>query len=78
MLPKGMTTTFWLLAIGALAGVTGSIVVLHIRATSQLSTTRKRLRLVNNQNQVGRNNRTNENLRKLESQSRRRKVAADN
>jgi hypothetical protein len=47
LLPGGITTTAWLIAIGALIGVVLSIVLLHVRATGELAAARKRGKSLN-------------------------------
>jgi len=54
LLPTRMTTTAWLLAIGALIGIVSSIALVHIRASAELATARRRMKSLNAQNQIGR------------------------
>ena len=54
LLPRTMTTTAWLVAIGALIGIVSSIALLHIRASAELAAARKRVRSLNTQSQPSR------------------------
>jgi PKD repeat protein len=54
LFPTSMTTTAWLVAIGALIGIVSSIALLHIRASAELAAARKRVRSLNTQNQPSR------------------------
>src|SRR5205809_112286 len=54
LLPIRMTTTAWLLAVGALIGIVSSIAIVHIRASAELATARRRMKSLNAQNQFSR------------------------
>src|SRR6266487_1734977 len=54
LLPRGMTTTAWLLVIGALIGIVSSISLLHIRASAELATAKKRVKSLNAQPELSR------------------------
>src|SRR2546429_2193366 len=54
LLPRGMTTTAWLLVVGALIGIVSSISFLHIRASAELSSVKKRVELLNAQPELSR------------------------
>ena len=54
LLPRGMTTTAWLLTIGALIGIVASIALVHLRASADLAAAKRRMRSLNAQNQVSR------------------------
>ncbi len=49
-----MTTTAWLLVIGALIGIVSSISLLHIRASAELATAKKRVKSLNAQPELSR------------------------
>ena len=52
LLPRGITTSAWLLAIGSLVGIISAIAVLHIRAAAELATAKRRMKSLNAQNQI--------------------------
>ncbi len=54
LLPIRMTTTAWLLAVGALIGIVSSIAIVHIRASAELATARRRMKSLNARNQFSR------------------------
>jgi hypothetical protein len=49
LLPSGLTTTAWLLAIGSLIGIASSITILHVRASAELAAAKSRMRSLNTQ-----------------------------
>jgi hypothetical protein len=49
-----MTTTAWLVAIGALMGIVAAIGLLHIRASAELAAAKKRVKSLSLQNQTAR------------------------
>ncbi|TMI55930.1 cadherin repeat domain-containing protein [Candidatus Bathyarchaeota archaeon] len=51
LIPTGMTTTVWILALGALIGIISSIALVHIRAGAELAAARRRMKSLNAQNQ---------------------------
>ena len=52
LLPRSMTTSAWLLAIGALVGMISAIAILHLRASAEIATAKRRLMSMNTQNQI--------------------------
>ncbi len=52
LLPRGMTTSAWLLTIGTLVGIISAIALLHMRAAAELATARRRMKSLNAQRQV--------------------------
>src|SRR3989449_2344053 len=77
LLPRGMTTTAWLLAIGALIGIVSSIALLHIRASADLAAAKKRVKSLNAQNQLSRTYNSNQNSGRYPAQLQRRRTVAD-
>jgi len=77
LLPRGMTTTAWLLAIGALIGIVSSIALLHIRASADLAAAKKRVKSLNAQNQLSRTYNSNQNSGRSPAQLQRRRTVAD-
>ncbi len=51
LIPRGMTTTAWLLAIGALIGIVASIALVHLRASAELVAVKKRVKSLSEQRQ---------------------------
>src|SRR3989475_1576623 len=77
LLPRGMTTTAWLLAIGALIGIVSSIALLHIRASADLAAAKKRVKSLNTLNQFGRAYNSDQTARRSLAQVHRRRTASD-
>jgi len=77
ILPRQMTTTAWLLAMGAVIGIASSIALLHIRASAELSAAKKRVKSLNEANRVGRTHNSYQTPRRTVAQSHGRRVAAD-
>ncbi|OLB70939.1 hypothetical protein AUI06_05305 [archaeon 13_2_20CM_2_52_21] len=77
LLPRGMTTTAWLLAIGALIGIVSSIALLHIRASADLAAAKKRVKSLNTLNQFGRAYSSDQTARRSLAQVHRRRTASD-
>src|SRR5256712_2773222 len=77
LLPRGMTTTAWLLAIGALIGLGSSIALVHIRASADLAAAKKRVKSLNAQNQLSRTYNSNQTPRRSVAQLRPRRTVAD-
>jgi PKD repeat protein len=77
LFPTSMTTTAWLVAIGALVGVVSSIALLHFRATAELANARKRVRSSSVQGQPSRTYPSSYSQKRLETQARRRHRISD-
>src|SRR2546426_19206 len=77
LLPRGMTTTAWLLAIGALIGIVSSIALLHIRASVDLAAAKRRVKSLSAQNQFSRTYNSNQTPRRSVAQVHRRRTVAD-
>jgi len=77
LLPRGMTTTAWLLTIGALIGIVASIALVHLRASADLAAAKRRMRSVNTQNQVSRTSNRYQAPRRTMTQLQRRRTTAD-
>src|SRR5437773_1131494 len=77
LLPRGMTTTAWLLVIGVLIGIVSSISLLHIRASAELATAKKRVKSLNTLNQFGRAYSSDQTARRSLAQVHRRRTASD-
>jgi hypothetical protein len=54
LLPISMTTTAWLLVMGALVGIVSSVAIVHIRASADLAAAKRRMRSLNAENGPGR------------------------
>jgi Putative Ig domain len=54
LIPASITTTAWLVAIGALVGIVAAVGLLHIRASAELAAAKKRLKSLNVQNHTAR------------------------
>ncbi|TMI67275.1 PKD domain-containing protein, partial [Candidatus Bathyarchaeota archaeon] len=54
LIPRGMTTSVWLLAIGSLVGIISAIALVHLRAAAELATAKKRMQSLNEQNKITR------------------------
>ena len=54
LIPRGMTTSVWLLAIGSLVGIISAIALVHLRAAAELATAKKRMKSLNEQNKITR------------------------
>src|SRR6266699_3170249 len=54
LLPRGMTTTAWLLTIGALIVIVASIALVHLRASAELATAKRRVKSLNAQPELSR------------------------
>ena len=77
LLPRAMTTTAWLLAIGALMGIVSSIVLLHIRASTELASAKRRVKSLSAQGQLGRTYSGYQAPRRTMAQVHRRRTVAD-
>ncbi len=49
VLPSGISATLWLVTIGAVIGVVSAIALLHVRASAQLASARRRSRSIQGQ-----------------------------
>src|SRR2546422_285987 len=77
LLPRQMTTTAWLLAIGALIGIVGSIALVHLRASADLAAAKRRVKSLNAQSPVGKEYNSYKTSRRTVAQIRSRPIPAD-
>jgi len=77
LLPRGMTTTAWLLVIGALIGIVSSISFLHIRAIAELASAKKRVKSLNAQPELSRTFNSYQAPRRTVPQRHRRRTSAN-
>src|SRR3989441_1506172 len=77
LLPRQMTTTAWLLAIGALIGIVGSIALVHLRASADLAAAKRRVKSLNAQSPFGKEYNSYKTSRRTVAQIRSRPIPAD-
>src|SRR3989441_3059425 len=77
LLPREMTTTAWLLVIGALIGIVGSIALVHLRASADLAAAKRRVKSLNAQSPVGKEYNSYKTSRRTVAQIRSRPIPAD-
>src|SRR3989441_581701 len=77
LLPRAMTTTAWLLVMGALIGIVGSIALVHLRASADLAAAKRRVKSLNAQSPVGKEYNSYKTSRRTVAQIRSRPIPAD-
>src|SRR2546422_11304873 len=77
LLPRAMTTTAWLLVMGALIGIVGSIALVHLRASADLAAAKKRVKSLNALNQGSQKINSYQTPRRMVAQVRSRRTPAD-
>src|SRR5207245_2666363 len=77
LIPRGMSTTAWLLAMGALIGIVASIAVVHLSACAELVAVKKRVKSLSEQRQFDQTYNSYQTPRRTVARVRGRRYVAD-